>query len=189
MNIAVPHTEFALTGGVDYYKARVLQYNGVNYPAEHIEDSKELDADAYIDLFEIVLAANLGRLFLKQNHDAVWQGNTYEGTGIKLEGVGTYADDEVARPTLSLFNPDGVFSYLVDQGGLENAKIIRYRVLKTHVETDTPVYRRQQWFVKRIASLRRGLIALELRDMLDGQAFMVPGRMFIPPEFPIVSLQ
>ncbi len=189
MNISIPHTSFSAVGGADYYKATFVTIGQASYPTEHVADSKELDADAYVDLFQIILANNVGVLYLKQNLTTTWQGNSYEGTGIKLEGVASYADDEVARPKLSLFNPDGVFSYLVDQGALENAKVIRYRVMKEHIDSDLPVYRRQQWFVKRVASLRRGLIGLELRDMIDGQMFMVPGRMFIPPEFPVVSLQ
>jgi hypothetical protein len=36
---------------------------------------------------------------------------------------------------------------------------------------------------------RHESIQFELRDQLDAQFFLVPGRMFIPPEFPQVSLQ
>lgn len=188
-SIGVPLKTFTMTSGASYYSIQLVTCTGEPAPLQHIEDSKKLTADAYIDLFEIVLAGGGTKLYLKMNHSVDWQGNTYEGTGIKIEGVGTYADDEVARPKLTIFNPENVFSYLVDQGLLENAKVVRIRVLKEHIDDDLPIYRRQQWFVKRVASVRRGFIGLELRDMLDGQNFLTPGRMFIPPEFPMVSLQ
>ena len=188
-NIGVPLKEFVITSGASYAKIQLVTCTGDPVPLDHVKDSKELNADAYIDLFEITLAGGTNKLYLKMNHTVEWQGNSYEGTGIKIEGVGTYADDEVARPKLTIFNPEGVFSYLVNEGLLENARVARIRVLKQHIEDDVPVYRRQQWYVKRVASLRRGFIGLELRDMLDGQNFLTPGRMFIPPDFPMVSLQ
>lgn len=188
-NIFVPVTSFEITSGISYYRIELVTCTGEPAPIQHIEDSKKLTADAYVDLFEIVLAGGGTKLYLKMNKSVDWQGNTYEGTGIKIEGVGTYSDDEVARPKLTIFNPENVFSYLVDQGLLENAKVVRIRLLKEHLDDNLPIYRRQQWFVKRVASVRRGFIGLELRDMLDGQNFLTPGRMFIPPEFPMVSLQ
>lgn len=122
------------------------------------------------------------------NKEVDWQGNTYESTAIKIDGVGRYADDEVARPKLSLFNPEGVYSSLVDQGLLDAATVVRYRVLKYDVDNDRPVYRRQQWKVSRIATISSNAIVLELRDLMDGQIFSVPGRMFIPPDFPTVGI-
>lgn len=186
--IEVPLTEFNLTSGIDYYKVQIIQCTGEGAPASHIEDSKKLEADAYVELFEIVLSDRVTKIYLKMNKDMDYQGHSYEGTGIKIEGVASYADDEVSRPKLTIFNPDGVFSYPVDQGLMDNAKIIRTRVLKEHADADIPIYRRQQWYVKRVASLKKNYIALELRDMMDGQNFLTPGRMFIPPEFPVVNL-
>lgn len=186
--IDVPTTTFNAHHGVGYYKVQLVKCNGAPVPLEHVEDSKKLDADAYVELFEITLSDNSTKICLKLNHTVTWQGNRYEGTGIKIEGVASYADDEVSRPKLTLFNPEGIYSYLIDGGYLDNAKVIRYRVLKTHIDQDLPIFRSQQWRVNRVASLTKNYVALELRDMLDGQHFLTPGRMFIPPEFPMVSL-
>jgi len=189
VGIAVPFTTFEILHGVNYYKLQTITCTGDPVPIEHIQDSKELEADAYVDLFEIILSDKVTKIYLKKDKDVDWQGHTYEGTGIKIEGVGTYADDEVARPKLTLFNPEGVFSSIVNQGLLDNATVVRIRVLKQHIIDDVPVYRRSQWRVSRVGSMVKPTIGLELRDMLDGQNFQTPGRMFIPPDFPTVSLQ
>lgn len=187
-NIKIPTMDFILSFGIGYYKIKLLECNGVSFPADHIADSKKLDADAYIELFQIILPDNNGSLYLKINQSADWQGNTYEGTGIEITGVGNYADDQVSRPQLNLFNPEGVFSSLVNDGILENATVVRLRVLKDHFDQDLPVYRRQQWKVSRIAGVQKNLITLELRTVLDGPNFQSPSRMFIPPDFPMVNL-
>lgn len=186
--IVIPSLEFTLSFGIGFLNLEFIKFNGEPVPAEHVEDAQKLEADGYVDLFQIILSDKSSKIYLKINKDVDWQGNTYEGTGIQIDGVGTYSDDTTSRPKLTLFNPDGVFSSLLDQGLLDNATIVRYRVLKAHVDADLPIYRRQQWKVSRVASVKTPFIQLELRDMLDGQNFQVPGRMFIPPDFPTVSL-
>jgi len=187
--LSFPSKEFSLGRPTfNVYNLKVISWSGGSNPEEHIVDSKKLDADAYVDLFQITLNDKSTSVYLKDNNDVTWQGNLYEGTGIKIEGVATYSDDQTSRPTLSLYNPAGVYSSLVDKGLLDNATIVRTRVLKQHIDNDQPISRSQQWRVSRVASLRSNFISLELRDMLDGQFFLTPGRMFIPPEFPQVSL-
>ncbi len=188
VNILPAAKRLEIISGANYFKVTTIKFTGDPVPKEHLEDALLLDADAYIDLFQIVLSDQATQIYLKMNSGVTWQGQDYEGTGCKIENVGSYADDQTARPQLTVFNPEGIYSYLVDQGLLEGGKVVRYRVLKTHIDNDLPIYRRQQWRISRVASLRKGLIVLELRDMLDGQVFMTPARMFIPPDFPTVSL-
>lgn len=188
VSVAAPLGEFTLANGVGYYLVETIQFNGDPVPAEHMEDALKLEADAKVDLFEIILPDGMNKVFLKQGKTVTWQGNTYEGTGIKIEGVAKYADDTLARPKVTIFNPNGVYNYLVDQGVLDSSLLARYRILKEHLTDDLPIYERQQWKVSRIASVRTPFISLELRDMMDGQNFQSPGRMFIPPDFPTVSL-
>jgi phage-related protein len=176
-------------GTVNVFTLQTISFSGGEAPESHIEDSKKLDADAYIELFEITLSDKTSTIYLKANNDVTWQGNTYEGTGVKLDGVASYSDDETSRPKLTVYNPEGIYSSLINNGLLDNAKITRIRVLKQHIDSDSPISRRQQWRVSRVANLRKNMIGLELRDMMDGQFFMSPGRMYIPPEFPQVSLQ
>lgn len=187
--IEVPvSTATVLQSTASVFILKVIKWTGEAIPSEHVEDSKELEMDAYVDLFEITLADKVSKIYMKDNNTVTWRGNKYEGTGIKLTGVASYADDQVSRPELSLFNPNGVYSYLVDKELLDNARISRIRLLKQHLDGDIPVFRKQSWRVSRISSLRKDSIKLQLRDSLDGQFFLTPARMFIPPEFPQVSL-
>lgn len=187
-NIFIPHTEFNVVFGGNVFKVITVKFGGEPVPVEHMEDAQKLDADAYVDLFQLILSDGVTKLHLKKDHDVTWQGDDYEGTGIKIDGVGKYADDETSRPRLSIINPEGVYSALIDQGYIDKATVVRYRVLKEHIEQDVAIYRRQQWKVSRVATLTKAIVVLELRDMMDGQTFLTPGRMFIPPDFPAVSL-
>lgn len=170
------------------FSLQVIKTTTRNVPVEHLEDAKKLEADAYVELFEIELPDRQGKIYLKSDNDAVWQGNKYEGTALKFDGLSKSSSDETSRPKFSVWNPEGVFSYLVDRGSLDNATIYRIRLLKRHLEEDVPISRTQQWRVSRIVSITRRNIVMELRDQLDGQFFQIPGRMFIPPDFPQVSL-
>ena len=159
----------------------------MTYPTEHLEDSEKLTADGYVDLFEIELYTG-AIVHLKHNDTLTWQGNEYEGTFISLTGVGSSAEDEESRPQLKVYNPVGAYSTLVRQGEFDGALVTRVRVLREHIDADTDISRRQSWRVRRIMSSNPLYIIAELRDQLDGQFFLVPGRMFIAPEFPQVSL-
>lgn len=158
-----------------------------DYPTEHLEDAQKLEADGYVHLYEIELKTG-SKLFLKMDNDVTWQGNTYEGTFITLTGIGKSADEETARPRLTIANPDGIFSPLIRDGELNRAKITRIRVLKAHLDADMNISRRETWRISRPISVNRVRVQFEVRSQLDGQFFLVPGRMFIPPEFPQVSL-
>lgn len=157
-------------------------------PKTHLEDSSKLEADAYVEFFQILLSDKTTTLYVKINETVTWQNHEYQGTGIKMSGVSQFSDDESSRPTLMLFNPGKVYSALVDQGLLEGGMLTRYRVLKQHVESNAPIFTRQRWKISRVASLRGDTITCELRDMIDGQNFTVPARMYTPPEFPAVSI-
>lgn len=188
INFNIPTLEATISLGIGYYLLETVTRNGLVIPASHMEDAHKLEADGYVYLFEITLVDNSARLYLKMDNDVTWQGNSYQGTGVKITGVAQYADSEASRPTLMLFNPERVFSSLVEQGLLEGASVVRYKILKQHLDADLPVYRHQKWRITRVAGLRGDVITCEMRDMLDGQNFLVPGRMFIPPDFPTVSI-
>lgn len=184
-----PPTKYFQQGaGAEFYKFGVVIRSGNEIPASHMADAQHLEGDAYVELFQILLSDKATKIFQKVDKGVTWQGDTYEGVPIQITGVEQTADDETARPQLMLFNPNKVYSSLVNQGLLEGAMVSRYRVLKQHVEADLPIYRRQSWKIARVASVKGEVIACEMRDMLDGQVFQTPPRMYIPPEFPAVSL-
>lgn len=180
--------DLVANSSVSIYQINIVTRSGVAIPAEHITDAQKLDADGYVYLYQITLADRVTKIYQKPNNTVTWQGDTYEGVPIELTGVARHADDETSRPKLMLYNPLNVFSALVDRGLLEGGIVTRYKVLKTHLDLDLPLYRREQWKLSRVASVKRNFIACELRDMLDGQIFSTPPRMYIPPDFPAVSL-
>lgn len=153
----------------------------------HAEDAHSLEGDGIVELFEIYLLDGAG-IFLKNNESVTWQGKSYEGIALQLSGVGQYSDEENARPNFVIANPEGMFSTMVRDGALDGAFVYRYRVLRADLEADLAVYKLQGWRVRRVSSLTRHKITLEMRDQLDGQFFQTPARMFIPPEYKQVSL-
>lgn len=160
----------------------------VDIPAEHAEDNVQLTGDGKVFLYEITPLSG-GVLRLKADNDITWQANTWEGVGIMLEEVERTSDDQVARPKLTIANPAAVYSTLVKDGQLDNAVVSRYIVLKSHIDADTNIFQRQTWKVRQVSSLNRQVVVLELRDQTDGQAYLMPPRQYLPPNFPLVSLQ
>lgn len=159
----------------------------ITTPVEHVTDSQQLVADAYVDLFHIITTDG-SHIYLKANNDATWQGDTYEGIGIRLTGVGQSADEEASRPQLQVANPMGIFSAFVVQKRLDNATVIRYRVLKTHLDSNANIFRQQSWRVTRVVNMDDTSLTVEMRGQLDGPNFVAPARMYMPPNFPTVSL-
>ena len=187
--IEVPTLYYTLKGEVDVFITQLITLpNGMVVPQSHIEDASRLESEAYVHLYEIHLAGAMGIIYLKPDNTVTWQGKTYEGTSVKLTGVGQFADEESSRPTLVMFNPDNVFSSLVDQGYLEGSDVVRIRILRNHLEADLPIFSKQKWKLSRVASVRGSLITCEIRDITDGHNFVTPARQYIPPEFPAVSL-
>jgi lambda family phage minor tail protein L len=158
-------------------------------PTTHLVDSQKLSGDAYLELFEVTLN-NASKLYLCNSKPRTWKGQAYEFIPIKLDSVQRSADSEMSRPKAVLANPDGIFSAAVSAGTLDNAVIKRFRLLEEDLlaNPNTDNYRYQTWRVRRVMTLSRDGIQLELRDHIDGQFFQVPGRMYIPPEFKQVRL-
>lgn len=160
-----------------------------NTPLSHIQESQKLTADAQIDLYEITLK-NLPVVFrLKNNNTVVWRGNEYEGMACRLQGDTRLADGEESRASLQIVNPFGIFNAPAMAGELDLATVVRKRVLLQHLENNTNIFEQRMWYVGRISELISGQsVTLELRNMTEGQSYQIPVRMYIPPEFPLVSL-
>lgn len=159
-------------------------------------DSQKLQADAKIDLFEIQLYPS-GSLYVCRDFTTTWQGHTYQFWGVDLTGVGSSSDDSTSRPKFSVANYsydsegepiNGVFSALNAQNMLEGGTVIRRRVLKAHLDTNTNIKEEVRFKISKISSLRRDIITLELRNTLDGPRFTIPARKFLPPDFPQVKM-
>lgn len=156
-------------------------------PASVAADALSMQGDGKVDLFEIQLVDGAIVYFHNAN-EVTWRGNTYTSNPIKISGVGDNADEQVARPTLIVGNPDGIFNPFVTQGLVEHAIVRRRRLLRKHLEGNQDIKATRSWRISRIVSLTTEAITCELRNPLDGPLALVPRRMYIPPEFPVVSL-
>lgn len=173
-------------------------------PDEHLEDAQKLIADGIVQLYEIKLANNT-YLHLKPDNSVKWNGETWTGLPILFDGYSTAQGDSYSRPTLSIANPDTInendgnarstFSSLVlptkdyPYGLLNRAVVNRYLVLYDDIVNDRPIYQKKTWIIWFIKAINKNLIQVELRNPMDGVNFDVPARMYIPPEFPFVTLK
>lgn len=157
-------------------------------PSSHILEGRKLTADALVDLFQLTLKSGAIYRF-KDSQSVTWQSNLYEGLACRLSGDTRTADGEESRATLQILNPVGVFNIPAMTGELDLAVLTRKRLLRSHVEANTNLYEQRMWYVGQVKELISGqTITLELRNMTEGANYQIPVRMFIPPEFPLVSL-
>jgi lambda family phage minor tail protein L len=151
------------------------------------EDRVKLEADGIVELYRIDLATG-GSLFLKADDTVTWQGHEWEGTAIQLTGYTNSSDEEVSRPKLTVANPEGIFSAYVLSGVLEKSLVRQMRVLRTHILADLNIFTQRSWYISQVVSVNKTMVQMELRNPIDGPNFLAPARMFLPPEFPAVSL-
>ena len=158
-------------------------------PQEHVVDSQKLSgADGYVELLEIELAAAGGTFRIKDNGEGLWRGDKYEYYPFSLSGVSYSSDEEESRPQLRLVNPDHLFTASLEHGHLDKAIITRYRLLRSNFENDKDIKEQRRWYVRRIVEAASTHLILELSNLIDGPNYIIPARMFIPPEFAVVSL-
>lgn len=158
-------------------------------PESHLVEGQKLTADAEVDLYQINLATSPVIYRFKNSDTVAWQGAIWEGIALTLSGDSHTSDDENSRPTLRMINPAGVFNAPAFAGLIDRALVIRKRVLRPHLDANANIFQQRMWYVDRVKELVHGkFIGLELRTMTDGPAFQLPLRMYIPPEFPMVSL-
>lgn len=155
-------------------------------PESHKAENLKLEAEAYVDLFEIILY-NDTVLRLKGGDDVTWQGYLWEGYPISLTGH-EIDSEKLSRPTLRAVNPEGIFSSLFISGDLEKATLYRYRVLRSDIDADRAIYQRLKWLIWNVKSITKDWVELELRNPIDGNNFNVPARLYVQPEFPSVNL-
>jgi len=161
-----------------------------NIPLTHIQESQKLTAaDAQVDLYQITLKNKPVTFRFKNNDTVLWRGNEYEGLACQLTGDTRLADGEESRSSLRIMNPFGVFNMPARAGDLDLAIVTRKRVLRQHIDSNANIFEQRMWYVGRVVDLVAGQsISLELRNMTEGPGFQIPVRMYIPPEFPMVSL-
>ena len=162
-----------------------------NVPAEHIVENQLLEADAYVDLFEIQMLSG-PHFYFKNNERVQWQGKIYEGWVGRITGIEADATEKEQRPQMVIANAtntrEGLFSAFLETGLLDKATVIRRRVLRRHLDDNVNISQVRSWYVAQVASVKKTMITLELRSYVDGAPFRLPARKFIPPDFPFVTL-
>ena len=158
-------------------------------PAEHVEDAQKLiGGDGFVELLKIDLSKGAGTFRIKDNGEGTWQGDTYEYYPFSIGGVEYKSSEEESRPTLRLANPDHLFTRSIDDGYLEKAVITRYRILKDNFDNNRNIKEQRRWYIRRIIVVATTHIMAEMSNLIDGPNYIIPARMFIPPEFAVVSL-
>lgn len=154
---------------------------------EIADDRVKLSADGIVHLYKIELRAG-GTVRVKSDNDATWQGNLYEGTLVEMSGYKRTSDEEVTRPTLTLANPDHILTVQVNLGNLEKSIVTHYMVLYNNLINNLNIYEQDSWYISRVVGVTDIAVVCELRNPIDGPNILTPARMYIPPEFPAVSL-
>ncbi|MDD4864773.1 MAG: hypothetical protein PHE38_12280 [Alishewanella agri] len=115
-----------------------------------------------------------------------WKGQSWAVTPFMLSGEGNKAGGEQMRPSLVLPNPDGIFSYYISEGWLDRARVWKYEVHPDDLESGASLM--STWYVSKVDELNNKAVSLQLAALSDGNAFKLPARRFIQPEFPLVRL-
>lgn len=158
---------------------------------DHLRAAMSLEADGYVTLFRMRMTppGEAETVFRFTPYKSVaWNGFTYESYGCGLTDYKKESSGESSRPKFTLFNPNGFFSRYVHRRWADNAEVVRYRVLKEHLDAGINSYLKNTWRVGKVLTLSRTIVSFELREALDGQFFLMPARAYFPPEFPSVSL-
>ncbi|CCV12927.1 hypothetical protein [Mesorhizobium sp. STM 4661] len=158
-------------------------------PISHLSEAQKLTADAQVDLYQIKLRNEDTFIRFKEGNTKTWQGNIYEGMSVKISGDTRTADGEESRPQLVVMNPMGVFNLAAKRNDLDLAFVTRRRVLLTNLEADVNLFEQRMWQIGRVPQLISGQsITFELKNLTEGANFQIPVRIYMPPEFPTVSL-
>lgn len=158
-------------------------------PAGHITDAQKLQADGYVHLYELWLRKNAGVAYFTDGPTCTWQGHTYDSAPLRMGTIKESATEEQSRPIFTIFNPENVLGSFVVTGALEKSLLKRKRLLRTDLEANSNIFQQRTWYVARVTSFLKGTLSVELRNIIDGPAATVPRRQYIPPEFPVVSIQ
>lgn len=158
-----------------------------NVPDGIRDSAFELDPNGLVRLYVLTLPS--GPVFrLTAQKQVTWQSNVYESIPCVLTEFELESDGKANRPTFSFANPEGLFTSAVGAGLLENAVLVRYRVLPEDIALDRDFALVESMRISQVLSVTRGVVVAQLRDAHDGPAFQLPARAFFPPEFPHVKL-
>jgi lambda family phage minor tail protein L len=159
----------------------------VTAPLSHHVDALELEGQAEVDLWEIVLNDGLTVFRFRNGPSVTWQSDLYENLPIAIGGEEHNSDDKQARPALRIYNPKSIFGPYAMQKAFDLALVTRRRVLGVNLAANANIFEPSIWVVRRVVNVTSQMLHLELSSPLDGPSLMVPHRTYVPPDFPSVS--
>lgn len=115
-----------------------------------------------------------------------WDGKTWSKSPFKILGISNSSSGERNRPSLTLPNEGGAYSYYLNQGLLEDSLVTRYRVML--IEGVPHLASKNVFYVSHPSNISGALLTLELRRMSEGNKFKIPPNRYIQPEFKTVIL-
>lgn len=163
----------------------------VTIPTEHIADSHKLLADGIVELFELTPSGGTGTIRFKPDNDVSYMGNLYSGVPCVLSGEKRTAEAGISMPKLQIGQANidlSLFKPLIVDGYLDNAVILRHRVLLDNLINNRPIRETNSYRVKRIEQYSRTIITLQLATLSDSLGFQMPYRRYMPPAFPSVKM-
>lgn len=113
-----------------------------------------------------------------------WKDVTWAHSPFKISGVGNKSSGEKTRPSLSLPNEGGIYSYYLNQGLLEDAVVTRYKALPN--ESNGALTSKHVFYVSHASNISASILTLQLRKLSDGNKTKFPPRRYIQPEFSTV---
>lgn len=113
-----------------------------------------------------------------------WNDTTWVHSPFKISGVGNKSSGEKTRPSLSLPNEGGIYSYYLNQGLLEDAVVTRYKALPK--ENSGALTSKHVFYVSHASNISASILTLQLRKLSDGNRTHFPPRRYIQPEFSTV---
>lgn len=162
-----------------------------NKPTEHIIDSFKLDADGYLDLFELTPNDGSGVIHFKADNTFTWRSNDYAGLPLSLTGEKQSADTGLSMPKL-IIGDGGVdlspFKPLVYDGYLDNAVLVRKNILLENALANSLIFETMTYRIKRVEEYGRTRITSQLATTSDSLGFQLPYRTYGPPAFRSVQM-
>lgn len=159
-----------------------------NVPTSIAESAQDLAPDAIVSLFRMTLSDGT-LIYFTPHKEKTWQGKIYSEIPCTFTQMEMDAQGRANRPKFTFVNPGGVFTSAIQQGKMNNAELMRYRLLKADLDANLNYAITEKFYVSKIMSLNKDMCVTELRDVFDGHMFKLPARAYYPPEFPHVKLQ
>ena len=162
-----------------------------NLPAEHVTDGLKLNADGYVELFELNPISG-GTFRFKNDNPVTYRGNEYAGLPVSFTDMTMSAQGAPTQPRMTIgeVNRDlSIFKPLVADGLLEGATVTYTRILLAQLQANSPVRETRVFVIKKVQGYSRSQISIQLATASDGLRFTIPHRQILPPAFPAVLIQ